>query len=159
MIKFEKFFLNEVTRLSGIQTTSLSKLELIGQLTTESRVKKTISLFLFFKEYKKESKLTKYLKVKYKYWSNLEKAFKTDKNSFNEDFKILKNYELHINLIKKQQQTVMKVYEESQRIRTKDLAGILGVSVNVASAFKRGEVKRISPSKVIMSAKQIIKTK
>ena len=157
MIKFEKFFLEEVQRLSGVKTTSLSKIEVIGIVTNEARVKNVVSLYLFYKGYIKGT-LTNMLEEKYTNWKKFEKQFKEGDNKLNSDFKILQNYKLHTNLIKKQQELVIKVYERTQNIRTKDLAEILGVSPNVASAFKRGELKRISKTKIIDNAKQILNT-
>lgn len=53
------------------------------------------------------------------------------------------------------QQIVLKAYKLSKEIKTTKLAKTIGVSNNVASAFKRGDLKRISADKVVKSFKDI----
>lgn len=156
MKTFETFFKETTKYHLNTKSSSLSTYTEMIKLIDNYRDKEWATLFLFYSFSKLNTRLNtdgkSLIKVyvdKYKNWSNLEEEFFKNQNSLSRDFKPLKNYQLYLQGEKAKQEYLKIALEKAKSMKTSELAKTLNVSPNIASAFKRGEVNRISYRKVL----------
>ena len=149
MKSYKSFIYKEVKKISKQETTSMVALSGIATNSDDPRVKLIITDLLFYNGYKKSPELTKAYEDKYGTWDQLYKSYLLNKRSFANEYKTIRNYELYSNNKESMAKFVKKIQKEFKEERVKDIAKILDVSMNVASAFKRGEINRISHFKVL----------
>lgn len=156
MKSFDTFFKETTKYHLETSSSSLTTYAAMIKLINNYRDKEWATLYLFYSNTSKNIGLNndgmlliKPLIEKYKTWSNLEAEFKKNENSLVRDFKPLKSYKLYLKAQEAKEEYLSLILKEVQDMKTSDLAKMLNVSQNVASAFKRGEVNRVSYEKVL----------
>lgn len=156
MKSFETFFKETTKYHLQTKSSSLNTYAAMINLINEYRDKEWATLYLFYSYTEKKIRLNeeglnliKPLIDKYKNWSKLEGEFNRNKNSLVRDFKPLKSYIAYQAGEETKKEYLSLVLESVKNIKTSELAKRLGISQNVASAFKRGETSRVAYRKVL----------
>lgn len=156
MKSFDNFFKETTQHHLNTSSSSTSTYAAIISIIDDYRAKEWGSLYLFYLNTHKNIRLNsegialiKDYVSKYKTWANLEGEFNKNTKSLVRDYKPLKNYKMYLLSQEKKKEYIQIFHNKVKDMKTSDLAKMLNVSQNVASAFKRGETNRVSYQKIL----------